>query len=1105
MRSFRINIVLTENPYKAKVSVAEEAVLATLPETTDATYGDLIYFSDFDENTNWVNTAVVGENATASFQLAYVQKGNWGSNKVADPNGENGNVQEIIVADHKYNWASGINVAVNNATLEDAVITMVYDVYFPNPVEECFKAQLSSGWEIVSSADYDAEKGGWQTIVMNIIAGANVSNGQYGFNFICNDTDKTSGSSGGATAGLTYYIDNVKVYAKDLTYAEKPAQYDASKGILVYFDNGNADDFYSDFNASLIGHTEGKVYAADGYASRDFYNNTAAGISGTVGFGVTTGDSATKFAYADGTDMNGILYIAADMYNTTSADNSFYYYVRDWAWDGWCGGYTNWQSVKALAGQWSVISKSYNTEMYFIGFADTNNGGYKGIYFKDVYVYYLPEANVTVDGKMYDLNGKTEFVLPAFETAEYNSYKDADGKVYNPGTYAAADVNKKVFTPHFEPYYAEKPAETTENGELVFFYNGNAADTVNTLGADIIGEGSMGVYDGYHVTYTTDCIALIGSCSSHGMAIAPANGSYAKNGRITLVVEQYNNMTNKANVEYTALSDTKLGAYTSAWSNKFADYGTTYNTYPGNWYTLKANAVTENNLVGFFERTWVNHANLTRGFKSIYVYLDSYKVTIGDTVVDLADYKEYTMPSLDGTEYTVYKDADGNYYFPGKAYASTVLDGKTLTAVKVDYATKPADFSHGRGILVYFDNGNEADFYSNMNATLVGYKNTTDADGYFTRDLGNPAAAGISSTVGIGLDTGDTDVKLAYADGTDMKGAIYLVVDMYNNTDSNNSFYRGVRTNGWDGWCGVYTDWKGYNAAARTWSNLAEAFDTELSFIGFADTDNGNWQGSTFRSVYAYYMPNTRVALDVSGTPEIIDLTGKTEYTFPEITDGVNNVWRDSKGVYYFPGDVAAVEDINTNTYFAANFNAYAPETESDVEMRVTSNTANNGIRFKASIAPSKKAEADEIGFIVARGDVLENLDAELTFDLTAEGVDNAEGKLFVKGVAYDKASDKDVVYDTNEDGTEVFTGVCVGIDVTNKAQVNTVLVARPYLKMTVGEKQIAVYGAANSASLASVANDIKTAAEAGDEAALEAYNGAKEYIDGVISVGAGK
>ena len=58
---------------------------------------------------------------------------------------------------------------------------------------------------------------------------------------------------------------------------------------------------------------------------------------------------------------------------------------------------------------------------------------------------------------------------------------------------------------------------------------------------------------------------------------------------------------------------------------------------------------------------------------------------------------------------------------------------------------------------------------------------------------------------------------------------------------------------------------------------------------------------------------------------------------------------------------------------------------------------------------------------------------------------------------------------------------------------------------MTVGGKQIEVYGNTNSASLAEVANYLKAAADAGDEAAANAYNGAKDYIDGVISVGAGK
>ena len=521
----------------AEVSVADEAVLAALPETTDATYGDLIYFSDYDENTNWVNTAVVGENATASFQLAYVQKGNWGSNKVADPNGENGNVQEIIVADHKYNWASGINVAVNNATLEDAVITMVYDVYFPNPVEECFKAQLSSGWEIVSSADYDAEKGGWQTIVMNIIAGANVSNGQYGFNFICNDTDKTSGSSGGATAGLTYYIDNVRVYAREASYASKPAAVDATLGNLIYFDNGNSADAVSSDKIAAYGVNN--LGVVNGYYAKKLVRNTDIGM---LSPGLIVKSASGTFAE---NGLNGKITVLADVY--TSSRLKYYpatdiqYTSSHWGWGSWYAAGSLYSDTT-----YTTFNTSVNTSKAVSAFGFMREADSGSPYARSIAVYYMPATRVTVDGVIVDLHGLTEYTLPAFDTAEYDCYKDANGKFYAPGTYAVADINGKVLIPYLYP----------------------------------------------------------------------------------------------------------------------------------------------------------------------------------------------------------------------------------------KYATKPADVNLGRGILVYFDNGNEADFYSNMNATLVGYKNTTDADGYFTRDLGNPAAAGISGTVGIGLDTGDTDVKLAYADGTDMNGAIYLVVDM---------------------------------------------------------------------------------------------------------------------------------------------------------------------------------------------------------------------------------------------------------------------------------------------------------------------------------------
>jgi len=1096
----------------ADVSVADEAVLAALPETTDATYGDLIYFSDYDENVNWVNKEVVGENATASYTLGYDADKAWSSNKVDDPvNSGRGKVEKLTNGS-KYPYYNGIYPTFKNFDLENAMLTVVWDVYVPETTtgtDPRFYFQTAAGFKKVTSASYDFEAGGWQTIVMpwpdSLITFAASQNMNTMFGF--------------AEAGCTYYVDNFRVYAKKPAYASKPAEVDLSKGFLVYFENGNDADTYSNINGSSIG--DKNVYATDGYYTKDIADKAAVQNAATFGIGFGTDDDATTFAYADGTDMDGNITVVFEMFNVNTSDLSFYHYIRGpKVTNNWCNGYTSWAGAKAVANKWTTIATSGNTEYSFIGRARTAESGAGDLRMRSMYVYYMPAKHVIIK----DVNGSTLVDLTGLETYTLGTSANENGwmiegastKFADGATVSVADITGKTIV--FNPTYAKKPAEYVDGmGYLVFFDNGNTADAYNNSNMVLVGQSGATVANGYHTrgiwncgAYSADNPTGLGTLdNTHGIGVRTPDGSAFKyadgsdmEGTITVLFEMYNGTSTDKG--FYSWADYNLGGWAS-WADGYTAWGSGLINNPakaGQWTNIGVKIHTSKGMIAIARGAWDSHGTALDVRSAYAYYLPSKTVTIDGTFIDLAGKSEYTLPT--GEAFNYYKDESGNYYEAGKSYDVASINGKKLTSAKINYATKPADVNLGRGILVYFDNGNEADFYSNINANLVGFAKTTDVDGYFTRDLSGNASAGITGTKGVGLDTGDTETKLAYADGTDMNGAIYLVVDMYNNSDSNNVFYRAVRTNSWDLWQGIYTDWRKYTANSKQWTNIAEAFNSELSFIGFADTDNGNWQGSTFRSVYAYYMPNTRITLNDKVNPQIIDLTNKTEYTFPAISDG-NTVWVGQDGSYYFPGDVAAVSDINGVTFDTANFNGYAPETESGVEMRVTSDTSSNGIRFKASIAPSKKAEADEIGFIVARGDVLETLGAELTFDLTADGVDNAEGKLFVKGVAYDKASEKDVVYDTNEDGTEVFTGVCVGIDVTNKAQVNTVLVARPYLKMTVNEKQIAVYGAANSASLAGVANDIKTAAEAGDEAALEAYNGAKEYIDGVISVGAGK
>ncbi|MBQ8758752.1 MAG: hypothetical protein IJZ20_03570, partial [Clostridia bacterium] len=284
-------------------------------------------------------------------------------------------------------------------------------------------------------------------------------------------------------------------------------------------------------------------------------------------------------------------------------------------------------------------------------------------------------------------------------------------------------------------------------------------------------------------------------------------------------------------------------------------------------------------------------------------------------------------------------------------------------------------------------------------------------------------------------------------------------------------------------------------SAERFWFQLATAYSTPVYIDDVS------------------FIPNYKVTYDLgegSGETPADEYFLADEYTLgadlSKITAPSGKIfayWQDQNGNKFYNNIVVPTpgEDLVLTAVYEDTSN-YAPQTEPGSEMRLSSNTATNGIRFKASIAPSKKAESDEIGFIVARKDILDYLGADLTFDLTADGVENAEGTLFAKGVAYDKATGKDIVYGTTDDGAEIFTAVCVGINIENEAQVRSVLVARPYAKLTVNGNAVTVYGTANSASLAQVAVDLKTAADNGDADALAAYEGAQTYIDTVIATG---
>jgi len=141
--------------------------------------------------------------------------------------------------------------------------------------------------------------------------------------------------------------------------------------------------------------------------------------------------------------------------------------------------------------------------------------------------------------------------------------------------------------------------------------------------------------------------------------------------------------------------------------------------------------------------------------------------------------------------------------------------------------------------------------------------------------------------------------------------------------------------------------------------------------------------------------------------------------------------------------------------YFYVDMTAKtATKLSMDSYMTADSNTSirtNNpmGVRFKSSVLTSAKNEEieyviDEYGFIVATEEALG--DDELTLDFSK----------YVKGVAYNKETATDIVFDSSNDEMHVFTGYVKNIPVANY---KTNLVCKTYTKIKVFGKEFVLYG----------------------------------------------
>ena len=166
--------------------------------------------------------------------------------------------------------------------------------------------------------------------------------------------------------------------------------------------------------------------------------------------------------------------------------------------------------------------------------------------------------------------------------------------------------------------------------------------------------------------------------------------------------------------------------------------------------------------------------------------------------------------------------------------------------------------------------------------------------------------------------------------------------------------------------------------------------------------------------------------------------------------------------------------------------------------------TTNNGIRFRATISAGQRVlgNLEEYGFIVAREDMLIQYGSELTHSFKKP---DSNTPLYVEGKAgvYENGELKETIYSVDEiTGDATFTGVCVGLDITNKFQITSNITARPYIKISNGlGNTVTIYGETHTSSLYNVAKAVKDLADAGDEQALADYNANREYIDQVIAV----
>lgn len=225
-------------------------------------------------------------------------------------------------------------------------------------------------------------------------------------------------------------------------------------------------------------------------------------------------------------------------------------------------------------------------------------------------------------------------------------------------------------------------------------------------------------------------------------------------------------------------------------------------------------------------------------------------------------------------------------------------------------------------------------------------------------------------------------------------------------------------------------------------------------------------------TIYGYTGSTAETYAKANGIPFINSLTSITIY-LPALSSSNNTIYSEINGIQTkIDGNVYEVEigeenlfiefvektdagEVVKSVYYFVDMTAKTA-TKLDMDCFMTSYNSKEirvknpmGLRFKAQIQKAPKVEEDafvidEYGFIIATEESLG--DDVLTLDFAK----------IAKGVAYNKADNINVVFDSTNDEFDIFAGVLKNIPVKNY---KTDLICKTYTKISVGDEQFVVYG----------------------------------------------